>query len=244
MGRPVNKKYFGPLNTTGTDGYWNIPVNAYINGALHTNAYITSQSATNEFHVSTADGLYFAIARLTNKQPANLVLGEMCIMAIDSENNDYFIKKISNRTIIDFDNNKFTWALAESGAVTSMTITPVGEAVIGVTDTVIAVIDTIAAQSYIASDVISIETAFAFTGTNIVYTLSGAPAWATIDSSTGVIIGTVPATTSTETWTVTATNTASSATQTIAVDWAAAPRKILLHPIQLVWMTIQLAFLR
>jgi hypothetical protein len=130
MGRPVNKKYFGPLNTTGTDGYWNIPVNAYINGALHTDAYITSQSATNEFHVATEDGLFFAIARLTNKQPADLVLGEMCIMAVDSENNDYFIKKISNRTTIDFDNNKFTWALAESGAVTSMTITPIGEVVI------------------------------------------------------------------------------------------------------------------
>jgi hypothetical protein len=124
MGRPINKKYFGAANTTGGDGYWNFTVNAHINGALHTNAHITSQSATNEFHVATADGLFFAINRLTNKQPADLVLGEMCIFAVDSENDEYCIKKISNRLIIDYNNNRFTWKVIKAGAVTSIRLVP------------------------------------------------------------------------------------------------------------------------
>lgn len=131
MGRPVNKRYFGSLNNTdgGTmpngDASYNIRVEAYVDGAAVDDAYILAQKGTNKFRVANKAGTEFATCRLKNKAATALTAGEMVIFGSDGSGNRITIKKLFNRTAVDWNGNRYTWVIEEDSTETIMMLTAI-----------------------------------------------------------------------------------------------------------------------
>ena len=120
MGRPVNKRYFGSL-IDGTS----IRVEAYVDGAAVDDAYIVSQKGTNKFKVSDKAGDNTATCRLVNKATASLAEGEMVIFGSNGSGNRIPLKKLFNRTAVDYNNNRYTWEIQDDSTETIMILTAI-----------------------------------------------------------------------------------------------------------------------
>jgi hypothetical protein len=92
-----------------------------------------------------------------------------------------------------------------------------------------ALVGTVPTQAFAAGAVTALNVSGVFSGSNLVYALTGAPAWATIDPATGILSADAPAATGPAgTWTVSAANSGGapvSATFSVSVG-VAAPRTI------------------
>ena len=120
MGRPVNKRYFGdPADAT------NITVRAYVGGAADEQAYIVDQRGTNKFTVSNNGATATAVVRLVNKLDDAVTAGEMVLEGFDTTGGRKVIKKLFNRTAVDFDNNRYTWALEDDSTDTVLRVTAI-----------------------------------------------------------------------------------------------------------------------
>lgn len=120
MGRPVNKRNFGdPADGT------NITVRAYVGGGIDEQAYIVDQRGTNKFTVSNNGATATAIVRLVNKATASIAAGEMVLEGFDTTGGRKTIKKIFNRTAVDWDNNRYTWALEDDSTDTVLRLTAI-----------------------------------------------------------------------------------------------------------------------
>lgn len=120
MGRPINKRYFGdPADAT------NITVRAYVGGGIDEQAYIVNQKGTNKFTVSNNGATATAVCRLVNKATASIAAGEMVIEAFDTSGTRRVIQKLFNRTAVDFDNNRYTWALEDDSTDTVLRLTAI-----------------------------------------------------------------------------------------------------------------------
>lgn len=119
MGRPVNKRNFGdPADGT------NLTVRAYV-GGIDTQAYIVAQKGTNKFKVSNNAGDATAICRLVNKATGSLAAGEMLIEGMNAGGERVVIKKLFNRTAVDFDSNRYTWELQDDSTDTVLRLTAI-----------------------------------------------------------------------------------------------------------------------
>jgi hypothetical protein len=120
MGRPVNKRNFGdPADGT------NLTVRAYIDGGIEEQAFIVDQRGTNKFTVEENTGGETAVCRLVNKATDSLTAGEMVIEGFDTNGGRKVIQKLFNRTAVDFDNNRYTWALEDDSTDTVLRLTAI-----------------------------------------------------------------------------------------------------------------------
>jgi len=119
MGRPVNKRYFGA--TGGATA--KIPVRAFLSGGAF-EGYITAQKGTNKFAVSNDGDTVDGICRLVNEISPN-ANGECSLVGIADGGDAIIIKKIFNRTAVDWNNNRYTWAVEDDSTESLLRLTAI-----------------------------------------------------------------------------------------------------------------------
>jgi hypothetical protein len=145
MGRPINKRYFGPLadandplNAPKNDTKFNITANVKVGTNTVSEAgYILAQRSTRKFLVNdTKDGTKrtlggtgtgnVGVCTLVDKPSNTLANNEMSIQGYiaGSDGNQVRIAKIYNRTCRDFANNRYTWETQDDSTATIFVITP------------------------------------------------------------------------------------------------------------------------
>lgn len=120
MGRPINKRYLGP--TAGADdGNFTATVKVGAN-AVAENGYIISQRSETLFVVS--DGTNQGSCRLVDK--AVPLDNEMVITgSIAATGQGVRIRKLQNRTVIDFNNNVYTWEVQDDSTANVLVLTQI-----------------------------------------------------------------------------------------------------------------------
>ena len=134
MGRPLNKRYFGATQTAegGADltGEGNLTVSVKIGSRSATDlGIILSQRSETKFRVQDdPDGSNTAatigICTLVNKATGSLADNEMSLQGFVSGNAVY-IRKVQNRTMIDFDNNRYTWEIQDDSTANILVLTAI-----------------------------------------------------------------------------------------------------------------------
>lgn len=116
MGRPINKRYFG---ATGNNAQPTIPARFY-DGSATVEGYIVVQKGTNKFKVT--DGTTTIIGRLVNELQPN---GDNEISLVGVANGEDFVvlKKVFNRTAIDWNGNRYTWAVEDDSTQSILVLT-------------------------------------------------------------------------------------------------------------------------
>lgn len=117
MGRPVNKKNFGATGAAEAT----IPVRFW-DGNSSEEGYVVSQKGTNKFKVT--DGATTITGRLVNEISPNGA-NEISIVGIGPGSNPIILKKIFNRTAIDWNNNRYTWDAQDDSTESLLILTPV-----------------------------------------------------------------------------------------------------------------------
>jgi hypothetical protein len=145
MGRPINKRYFGPLadandplNAPKNDTEFNITANVKVAAnAVSETGYILAQRSTSKFLVNdTKDGTKrtltgtgtgnVGVCTLVDKPSNTLAANEMSIQAniAGTTGTQVRIAKLYNRTCRDFNNNRYTWETQDDSTATIFVITP------------------------------------------------------------------------------------------------------------------------
>jgi hypothetical protein len=145
MGRPINKRFFGPLadandplNAPKNDTKFNITANVKVGtNTVSESGYILAQRSTSKFLVNdTKDGTKrtlsgagtgnVGVCTLVDKPANTLANNEMSIQAniAGSDGNQVRIAKLYNRTCRDFNNNRYTWETQDDSTATIFVITP------------------------------------------------------------------------------------------------------------------------
>ena len=118
MGRPINKRYFG---ATG-EAEANIPVR-YHNNVSSVEGYIVNQKGTNKFTVTT-NGTDTFVCRLVNEIAPNAA-GEMSLVGLVDDGNPVILKKMFNRTAVDWNNNRYTWEAQDDSTESLLRLTAI-----------------------------------------------------------------------------------------------------------------------
>ena len=131
MGRPINKRYFGAL---GVDATPTIPVQAAgfeskvtIAEGGTADVFIVKQKSARRFLVQhTEDGSQYT-CRLVNKATAGddstqIVAGEMVIVGYVN-GQAVTIQSMTNKLAVDFNSNRYTWALADDSSSSTLVLT-------------------------------------------------------------------------------------------------------------------------
>ena len=134
MGRPLNKRYFGATQTPegGADltGENKLTVSVKIGSRSATElGIILAQRTETKFKVQDdPDGSGVAatigICTLVNKATGDLADNEMSLQGFISGNAVY-IRKVQNRTMIDFDNNRYTWEIQDDSTANILVLTAI-----------------------------------------------------------------------------------------------------------------------
>lgn len=119
MGRPINKRYLGDPTSEGSS--FTVIVKIGSNSVVET-AYIVSQRSETLFVVN--DGTNQGSCRLVDKDvPAD---DEMVIKGYVAGSGDGVnIRKLQNRTVIDFDNNRYDWEIQDDSTESLLVLTPI-----------------------------------------------------------------------------------------------------------------------
>ena len=124
MGRPINKRYLGP--TPSDENNFTAIVWVPGAGTASETGIIISQRAETLFVVNdAADGTgNQGSCRLVDKtDPAE---GEMLIQGFVAGSGDPVnIRKLHNRTVIDFDNNRYDWEIQDDSTANILVLTPI-----------------------------------------------------------------------------------------------------------------------
>ena len=132
MGRPINKRYFGPLD----DG-----TNLTINCQVGTNSesqtgYIIRQRSSDKFLVNdTKDGTKktpsgsgtgnVSVCTLVDKADGDLGANEMSIVGYITGGSQVRIKKFYNRTCRDFNNVRYKWSVQNDSTASLIVLTAI-----------------------------------------------------------------------------------------------------------------------
>ena len=142
MGRPINSRYLGVTATGTTDGTgigeeFNINAVVYVPGATaeSTEGIILRQRSETKFKVNDApDGSgNEGVCNLSDVAVGSLSEGEMVVQGyVDGDIDNTFtisgsaspinIRKFHNRTVIDFENNRYTWRIQDLAIGTNTTV--------------------------------------------------------------------------------------------------------------------------
>ena len=122
MGRPLNKRYFGTTkdgSDRSNEENLSVMVKIGTNDAK-TLGIILSQRSETKFNVSDgpdgddngggAGSANSGVCTLVNKTFDNLAADEMILQGFVVGGGAVNIRKVHNRTMFDFDNNRYTWA--------------------------------------------------------------------------------------------------------------------------------------
>jgi hypothetical protein len=120
MGRPINKRYFGA--TGGADA--NIPIRFHDGSNADVEGYILSQRGTNKFNCSNDAGSATAICRLVNKLEG-LAAGECSLVGITDGGDAVVLKKMFNRTAVDWNSNRYTWEAQDDSTESLIRLTAI-----------------------------------------------------------------------------------------------------------------------
>lgn len=116
MGRPLKRDKNGILvfgtygtNTPG-DSDAGIRCEAYIGGSNQTDVYIVRQRGVRTYLVHDTSAGTEVIARLVAGTPA--AAGEMRLTGyVDGADTPVYLRKLTKKSAIDFNNNKYRWEL-------------------------------------------------------------------------------------------------------------------------------------
>lgn len=137
MGRPLNKRYFG-ITKDGSDlsneGRLSVSVKIGANAATDL-GIILSQRSETRFNVSDgpdgddngggAGSANNGICTLVNKATPALAADEMSLQGFIAGQNAVYIRKVQNRTMTDFDNNRYTWAIEDDSTSNILVLTAI-----------------------------------------------------------------------------------------------------------------------
>ena len=128
MGRPLNKRYFGTvLDEVGAEASENLTVIVKVTGeSVSETGIILSQRSETKFKVNDAnDGTGTdGICTLVDKDvPAD---GEMVLKGyVGGAGDGVNIRKVHNRTMIDFNNNRYTWEIQDDSTSNVLALTAI-----------------------------------------------------------------------------------------------------------------------
>ena len=110
MGRPLKRDVNG-VNVFGTyTGDAGIRCEAYIGGSNQSDVYIVRQRGVRTYLVYDTSGNTEVVARLVAGTPA--AAGEMRLTGyIDGADTPVYLRKLTKKSAIDFNNNKYRWEL-------------------------------------------------------------------------------------------------------------------------------------
>jgi hypothetical protein len=123
MGRPINKRWFGPTGLgigTGLTTGNKLPIIANI-GAGQFDGYILKQRATRKFKVSSSDNLQHGNIVLVDKI-AGLLSGEGSLVGLDGLT-QVAIKKLTRHIATDFSGHRYSWTLQDDSTQTLIILT-------------------------------------------------------------------------------------------------------------------------
>ena len=131
MGRPLKRDKNGILvfgtygtNTPG-DSNAGIICEAYIGGSNQPDVYIVRQRGVRTYLVHDTSANTEVVARLVAGTPA--AAGEMRITGyIDGADTPIYLRKLTKKSAIDFNNNKYRWELTnyQDSAADQIKLTP------------------------------------------------------------------------------------------------------------------------
>jgi hypothetical protein len=111
MGRPINKKYFGPPTAAGNE----IKVRFY-DGSTAKPGWIIKQLGTKKFRVT--DGVTIKDCKLVTEDAAQInAEGEMSITVKNDAGNAVQVAKITAHLIVDENGQTIPWGFADFNAV-------------------------------------------------------------------------------------------------------------------------------
>ena len=119
MGRPINKKYFGVVgdNTQPTIAI------RYHDGSATRDGYILSQRGTNKFNCDSAAGSA-KVCRLVNETAPNAE-GECSLVGYADGGTAIILKKMFNRTAIDWNSNRYKWTVEDDSTQSLIRLTAI-----------------------------------------------------------------------------------------------------------------------
>jgi len=120
MGRPVNKRYFGATGGAAA----NIPIRFH-DGSNLIEGYILSQRGTNKFNCSNDGDTITRICRLTSDGSEPNADLECQIIGIGDGGGAIAIKKLFNRTAVDYNGNRYTWTAEDDSTESLLRLTAI-----------------------------------------------------------------------------------------------------------------------
>ena len=129
MGRPLNKRYFGTvLDEVGSEASENLTVSVKVGAnAASATGIILSQRSETKFKVDDSnDGTgNEGVCTLVNKATGDLGANEMSLQGFVVGGSAVYIRKVQNRTMIDFDNNRYTWTIQDDSTANVLVLTAI-----------------------------------------------------------------------------------------------------------------------
>jgi hypothetical protein len=133
MGRPLNKRYFGSTQVSpgGADRTneerLTVSVKVGSNSATALGIILNQRSET-KFKVSDdpdSVGGNEGVCTLVNKATGSLSDNEMSLQGFVDGESAVYIRKVQNRTMIDFDNNRYTWEIQDDSTANVLVLTAI-----------------------------------------------------------------------------------------------------------------------
>jgi len=135
MGRPLNKRYFGATEGGSGDltgeGTLTVAVKVGAN-AVSALGVILAQRSETKFKVSDdaqgdIEGANVGICTLVNKAVGDLGNNEMSLKGYVGGDaaSEVFIRKVQNRTMIDFNNNHYKWEVQDDSTSNVLVLTAI-----------------------------------------------------------------------------------------------------------------------
>ena len=129
MGRPLNKRHFGATEgSAGTEGN-NLTIMCKIAGNTAVgNGIILSQRSETKFNChDDPDGTSgnTGVCTLVDKAIGALGADEMIIQGFTTGGDGVNIRKVQNRTMTDFSNNRYNWAITDDSTANVLVLTAI-----------------------------------------------------------------------------------------------------------------------
>ena len=136
MGRPLNKRYFGRTESADSsppdlsnEARLTVSVKVGANAASALGVILSQRSET-KFRVhddSDGESGNTGICTLVNKATGSLAANEMSLQGFvdGTDGNAVYIRKVQNRTMLDFDNNRYTWEIQDDSTANILILTAI-----------------------------------------------------------------------------------------------------------------------
>ena len=130
MGRPLNKRYFGATQAAEdltNEERLTVSVKVGSNSASAL-GIILSQRSETKFRVNDdADGQgNTGVCTLVDKAISALGANEMALVGyVGGTGDGVNIRKVQNRTMFDFDNNRYTWEIQDDSTANILVLTAI-----------------------------------------------------------------------------------------------------------------------